>query len=112
MSMSDISHDGEPLAWQKTTAYTYGDGTIRACTSTNDGDDLGSPHNHAEWRDEFKTLRSFQENIGFCRTGISGVNVTVELDGVDFTKERFENLSKLMRSKSTNRKKIIDLGGR
>lgn len=112
MSNTDDFNDGEPVAWQQTVAYTNGDGSIVAHTSTNDDQDLGIPNSYAEWKGEHKTLESFQKSAGFSRTGISGVRVTVELDGVDFNQAEFQRLSKLTPAKSVKREKSVDFGGR
>jgi hypothetical protein len=90
------SHDEDiPDAVHTTRATTLDDGRIEATFETNDNLDRGYPTEFATWKDTFKSLDSFARTAGFTRTGALGAVVDVELDGVDFTRKRYEQLQQL-----------------
>jgi hypothetical protein len=55
---------------------------VTAFNETNDDDDDGYPDGTWErWADHFKSVADFKRHAGVCRVGVSGVIVTVTLDG-------------------------------
>ena len=58
------------------------DGSIIVRHMTNDDNDDGYPDGQwTTWAENFNDLESAQDNVGKCRIGISGVIVSVSLDG-------------------------------
>lgn len=88
--MSFAWHDSNP-AWQRYDLETSPDGrTITGITSTNDDDDDGYPDcgEIQMWRVVFRDRAEMIERTsGGSHTGISGIRVTVFLDGVEVTRK-------------------------
>ncbi len=74
-------------AWMNVT-ITGDAGYARMHTSTNDDRDLGYPSGDARWTDEFRSTEQQPDALaralalaGTSRTGISGIVVTVHVNG-------------------------------
>ena len=82
-----LGEDDEPLdegpgAWQRYVLWTLADGKIEGQCSTNDNLDTGYPNEYADWKVSYKDKASMLKNLsGGSHVGISGVRVSVELDG-------------------------------
>jgi hypothetical protein len=70
-------------AWQVYEVFSEDvHGKVRVLVSTNDDDDDGIPDGKVEqWSMEFPSVEAALEHCGRSRVGISGVRVTVLLDG-------------------------------
>lgn len=69
-------------AFHRVEIYSRPDGSAVAECQTNDDDDDGVPDGRtAEWTLEHKTIEQALKQHGKCRVGISGIVVTVCLDG-------------------------------
>jgi hypothetical protein len=69
-------------AWHRIDAHTQSDGSIVALNQTNDDNDDGYPDGEtAEWSITYKDRSQFDRCVGVSRVGISGIRVTVTLDG-------------------------------
>lgn len=95
-SDSDDIDDGGPRAWSKIDAWTDGDGSIAGRWSTNDNRDTGYPNEFSEQEVHYASLAAFARSAGYSRTGASGVEVTITLDGADFTSERHQHLERTL----------------
>lgn len=73
--------DEGPRAWERIYGFSNPDGTVTACVSTNDNLDTGYPSEFAEWTTRIKSVEEFHRRYGKSRTGCSGVEVEVFLDG-------------------------------
>lgn len=63
-------------------ADTQPDGSIVAHHVTNDDNDDGWPDGNVEkWKTTYRNRASFDKCVGKSRIGISGIVVTVDLDG-------------------------------
>ncbi len=71
----------EPLAWQTYEILTTDEGAV-VYTDTNDNYDLGYPGSYAHWEMHFRSVEAALRHTGKSRVGVSGVRVTVTLDGV------------------------------
>lgn len=72
------------FAWQHYHIITCveDDAVVRVECETNDDDDDGYPDGEiTRWTETFNTLDAALRNKGKCRVGVSGVIVTVTLDG-------------------------------
>lgn len=67
--------------WLRYDAATMDDGSIVVDASTNDNRDRGYDSEDAFWQLRFDNRAAFDRQIGRSRTGISGIQVTVMLDG-------------------------------
>lgn len=68
--------------WHRIRADTLPSGEVIAHHSTNDDDDDGYPDGHTtEWTINYGSRAQFDKCCGVCRVGISGIIVTVTLDG-------------------------------
>jgi hypothetical protein len=66
--------------------HTRADGEIHGWVETNDDNDDGYPDGNIErWQEHCKTRAEFDRRVGRSRIGISGVKVTVVLDGEELT---------------------------
>jgi hypothetical protein len=74
-------------AWQTYEIFSEDEfGKIRVLAMTNDDDDDGYPDGTIErWWMEFSTVEQALKHCGKSRVGISGVRVTVFLDGREIT---------------------------
>lgn len=71
-----------PSAWMRYEGYSQGDGTIQVEAMTNDNNDDGYPDGEtAEWTLTCRDRADFDTRCGRSRIGISGIRVTVTLDG-------------------------------
>lgn len=61
--------------------HTMSNGRIRVDCWTNDNYDKGYPSGDAGWTVTVPNRESFNRHCGKSRTGISGIKVTVTLDG-------------------------------
>jgi hypothetical protein len=69
-------------AWLRYDAWTLEDGRIRVSAQTNDNNDDGYDDGEStEWGLTLRDRAAFDRQIGRSRVGISGIRVTVELDG-------------------------------
>lgn len=73
--------DDAPRAYHRKDATTRPDGTIEVFESTNDNLDHGVPSEYADWTWIAPNLEAFKKRAGQSGYGVSGVKVTVELDG-------------------------------
>jgi len=63
------------------------DGTATVYCATNDDDDDGHVDcESAHWRLSFKTVAEALKYVGHSRVGVSGIKVTVKLNGEEVTK--------------------------
>jgi hypothetical protein len=70
------------VAWLRYDGYTQQDGTIQVEAMTNDNNDDGYADGEtAEWMVTCRNRAEFDRRCGRCRTGISGITVTVSVDG-------------------------------
>src|SRR5262245_19408553 len=77
-----------PPAVQRITGTSAPYGGVFASYETNDSDDDGWPDGEWEsWTDFFPSVQNFKKNAGICRVGVSGVIVTVILDGEELHDE-------------------------
>lgn len=70
-----------PGAWEEINAYTQDDGSIEAVVTTNDNLDRGGPSEYAQWTVRYRNREEFDRHAGRSRTGISGIRVSIWLDG-------------------------------
>ena len=70
-----------PEALQTHDIVTLDKGRAAVRSWTNDDRDLGSPNVEASWEFETDTVEQALQITGTSRIGISGVRVTVTLDG-------------------------------
>jgi hypothetical protein len=82
-----MDEDGEVYSRQRYDAHTNPDGSIEAHVWTNDDEDRGYPNTESQWDERYKTAEEFHKRVGISRTGVSGVKVTVFLDGEELTKK-------------------------
>ena len=70
------------VAIQRYKITSLPDGSAVVYVETNDDNDDGIPDGKWEdWRLEFPTVKKAKKHCGKCRIGVSGVIVSVELDG-------------------------------
>lgn len=70
-------------AFHRIDITSHDDGSATAWCITNDNDDDGYPDGTtAEWRIEHASVADALRHHGKCRVGISGIVVTVLLDGL------------------------------
>ncbi len=67
-------------AWHEYDIWEEGD-RVRVYESTNDNLDRGYPTEHAAWYCDFKDVESALKHTGRSRFGVSGIEVTVRLNG-------------------------------
>ena len=70
-----------PEAWHQIVGETFDDGRVHVKEDTNDDEDRGYPTRYARWDYVLPSVESFHSKAGKSRVGISGVRVTVVLDG-------------------------------
>ena len=71
----------DPVTVHRHTVVTQGDEAI-IHTETNDDNDDGYPDGHWEsWTLSYPSVEQALKHTGKCRVGVSGVIVTVTLDG-------------------------------
>jgi hypothetical protein len=70
-------------AWQHYSVSTgYESGKVLVLVKTNDNDDDGYDDGEiAEWEESFASLEAALKYTGHSRVGVSGVAVTVTVDG-------------------------------
>jgi len=70
-------------AWSRTVLHTNQDGTITGYTITNDNLDRGYANETASWPEYYPSLEALLKRYprGGDYCGISGIHVTIELDG-------------------------------
>ncbi len=74
--------DGDTTkAYQNYYLSTESDGSISGRCETNDNLDQGAPNEFAEWEVRFRNHQEMVSHTGLSHVGISGVAVTVYLDG-------------------------------
>lgn len=71
--------------WQTYDVVPDGAGGAHVHAATNDNLDTGYPSEFAEWHLHFRRLADALRHTGVCRTGVSGVRVTVTLNGERLT---------------------------
>lgn len=79
---TEFEHDDWPGVWQDVRIYTQADGSVIAEISTNDDNDDGLPDPEVvRWNMQYGSVEKSLEHLGKSRVGVSGVAVTVFLDG-------------------------------
>ena len=70
-------------AWQRYDGITYSDGSVAVECGTNDNDDDGFPDREGPqyWHIIVPNVAAFKKFAGTSRIGVSGIRVTVTLDG-------------------------------
>jgi len=68
-------------AYHIINGWEQADGSVRVWQETNDDEDRGYPTVQAQWETTCKDAEAFKRRFGVSRIGISGVEVTVSLDG-------------------------------
>ncbi len=71
----------EPAAWAAYDCTLLPDGTIHVACQTNDDRDLGYPSGESWYTLTHASLTAARRARGVCRVGVSGIIVTVTLDG-------------------------------
>ncbi len=71
----------EPTAWATYDCTLWPDGTVHVACGTNDDRDLGYPSGESWYTLTHASLDDARRTRGVCRVGISGIVVTVTLDG-------------------------------
>lgn len=69
-------------AWHLYDLSVEADGTVSGVVSTNDDLDWGEPSEWASWPVSYKNLSDALKQTGGCHFGVSGVAVTVRVNGV------------------------------
>lgn len=68
-------------AWFEYDLYRRDDGRVEGRARTNDNLDTGYGSEYAEWSVAASSAEAAAKRFGVCRSGVSGVEVTVLLDG-------------------------------
>jgi len=69
------------VAYQEYRLFSQSDGRITGTCQTNDNLDRGYPTEFAEWPVEYRDYAHMAHRTGLSHVGISGVVVSVYLDG-------------------------------
>jgi len=69
-------------AWISYRLHTTERGGITGVCETNDNLDRGYESEHDSWPVSYSDVQEMRKRTGGCHTGISGIEITVYLDGV------------------------------
>lgn len=86
-ALMDPQEPEEPEVWHDDDVELHDDGTATIHTATNDNDDDGwpDPAGTESWSTRWRSWESALRHVGKSRVGMTGIRVTVRVNGREYT---------------------------